>query len=244
MSKGANYATPEEIAQAHADLLDAPQAGLYGCIMSDPPWTFARRGAAPEKNDRNPDRHYPTMRLKDIKGLPVKQIVAKDAWLFLWTSGPWVKQSIEVLEAWGFKYSTYAFVWCKLNPRAGDLMMITERDFANGTGYTTMANAEIVLLGRKGSPKRHAKNIRQLIITARREHSRKPDQARERIERIVGPFVPKLEMFARQRVPHWDPMGNQVDKFSVAAPAPALTSSPFGPPWPWPSTPLFDEEAA
>src|SRR5690606_6807871 len=108
--------------------------------------------------DRNPDRHYPTMSLADIKALPVRDIVAKDAWLFLWTSGPWLPHAMQVIDAWGFTYSTRVFTWLKMKPtQAGQAFMI-ETDFPIGLGYTSRAQSEIVLLGRRGRPQRVEKN--------------------------------------------------------------------------------------
>ncbi len=75
-----------------------------------------------------------------------------------------------------------------------------------GTGYWTRSNAELCLLGARGAPKRQAKDVRQLIVAPRREHSRKPDEAIESIERLVaGPY---LELFARPpHRPGWDVWG-------------------------------------
>ena len=78
-------------------------------------------------------------------------------------------------------------------------------------GHTTRQNAEYVVLGRRGKPRRLRKDVHQLIIQPRREHSRKPDELYARVERYcTGPY---LELFARQRRPGWDCWGNEIDKF-------------------------------
>ena len=80
-----------------------------------------------------------------------------------------------------------------------------------GNGYGTRQNSEICWLGRRGSPRRKAKDVRELIIAQRREHSRKPDEQYERIEALcAGPYV---ELFARQRRPGWTAWGDQIDHF-------------------------------
>ena len=107
-----------------------------------------------------------------------------------------------VMEAWGFRYSTTAFVWIKLNPRAGTVFW--------GPGNWTHANAELCLLATKGHPKRQARNIHQLIISNREEHSKKPEEARRRIEALMG-NLPRVELFARRPAPGWDVWGNEVD---------------------------------
>jgi len=78
-------------------------------------------------------------------------------------------------------------------------------------GYWTRANPEQCLLATRGHPKRIGRDVRRWIDAPRREHSRKPDEIYERIERLVdGPY---LEMFARQTRDGWDAWGNETDKF-------------------------------
>jgi N6-adenosine-specific RNA methylase IME4 len=126
------------------------------------------------------------------------------------------------MEAWGFKYSSMAFTWIKLNPRADGMFLYRGEgvsgkggSFHIGMGHTTRKNAEFVLLGRRGAPKRQVKNIHEIIIAPRREHSRKPPDCQERIEAYAqGPY---LELFAREARAGWDAWGNQTDKFVEAA---------------------------
>jgi len=76
-------------------------------------------------------------------------------------------------------------------------------------GHWTRANAEICLLATKGHPKRVSKSVRQLIDSPIEAHSKKPDETRERIAALMGD-VPRIELFARQRVDGWDAWGNEV----------------------------------
>jgi N6-adenosine-specific RNA methylase IME4 len=182
--------------------------GPFSLIAADPPWKF--KAFSDKGLDRSAERHYPTMKLADIKALPVSDIAAKDCHLFLWTTGPHMPQALEVMKSWGFKYSGIGFVWIKLNKGAPAFWM-NERDFFTGMGYTTRKNAEICLLGRRGSPKRLRKDIHELIIAPRREHSRKPAQFHERAEQYApGPY---LEMFSREPRPNWTAWGNDTEKF-------------------------------
>jgi N6-adenosine-specific RNA methylase IME4 len=81
-----------------------------------------------------------------------------------------------------------------------------------GGGYGTRKNVEVCWLGRRGSPQRKSKGVRELIIAPRREHSRKPDEVDSRIEALCdGPY---LEMYARQRWPGWTCIGDEVGKFT------------------------------
>ena len=85
-----------------------------------------------------------------------------------------------MLTAWGFSYKTVAFVWVKQNRRNDDLF--------TGMGYWTRANAEICILATKGHPKRVDAGVRQVILSHIEEHSKKPDEARERIVRSWETF--------------------------------------------------------
>lgn len=183
-------------------LEDVPQAGSYGVIMADPPWLWRARASTGEQ--RSVALHYPLMDLDAIKALPVQSIAAKDCALFLWVTDPLLPQGLEVMAAWGFKFKTVGFYWTKRNKDGSP--------FA-GMGYWTRANPEMCLLGTRGSPKRLAKDVRRWIDAPRREHSRKPDLARARIERLMGTEVPRLEMFARQSCGGWDSWGIEADKF-------------------------------
>jgi len=80
-----------------------------------------------------------------------------------------------------------------------------------GLGYWTRANSEPCLLATRGKPKRLHADVAQIIMEPVREHSRKPDCARQRIERLVtGPY---LELYARSQCPNWDYWGNETEKF-------------------------------
>ena len=168
----------------------------YSVIYADPPWRY-HTGS----NTRSPERHYPTMKLQDIQALPVADLAADDCTLFLWATLPQLKEALSVIDAWGFKYKTTAFVWIKLNRNSDGIFW--------GLGFWTRANAEICLLATRGRPKRRATNIHQVIISHVEEHSKKPDEARRRIVALMGD-VPRIELFARQAPPGWDGWGNEV----------------------------------
>lgn len=188
--------------------------GPFGAIMADPPWSF--RSWSDKGKNRAPDalvrqkglaeRHYATMSLADIRALPVGDVAAKDCVLFLWAVDCMLPEAIEVGRGWGFAFKTVAFTWAKSKAQGG---------WHIGLGYWTRGNPEQCLLFTKGSPRRLSAAVRQLVVAPRREHSRKPDEAAERIERLVaGPY---LEMFARTTRPGWTAWGNDVERFAEAA---------------------------
>jgi N6-adenosine-specific RNA methylase IME4 len=190
---------------------DIPR-NAFNVIYADPPWSF--NSFSKKGEGRAPVRHYQTMKLPEIKALPVGDLAAKDCHLFMWTTGPNLEQAFEVMKAWGFQYSSVAFTWVKLWNSRADTLFMTDNDFVIGLGHTTRKNTEYCLLGRKGSPKRRSKSVRELLIAARREHSRKPDEAVRRIEEYAdGPY---LELFARTSRPNWTAWGNQTDRFPEA----------------------------
>lgn len=169
-------------------------------IYADPPWSYrvwSGKGAG-----RSAERHYPTMSMEDIKALPVSKLAAEDCALFLWVTFPMLREAWDVMEKWGFVYKTVAFVLIKRNRRSDGVFW--------GMGYWTRSNAEFCLLATRGQPRRQAKNVHQVIISPVEEHSKKPDEARRRIEALMGD-VSRVELFARQYPPGWDVWGNEVE---------------------------------
>lgn len=194
----------------------------YRAIVSDPPWHFRARTALQVGNwvsRRDAEKHYAVMGVEDIMALPVATLAAKDCHLFLWCTGPCLPQGFEVLKAWGFKYSSVAFTWIKLK-RSYDakqlrVLPLADYDLHVGLGLTTRKNAEFCLLGRRGNARRNAKDVREIILAPVREHSRKPDEAYERVQRYCdGPY---LELFARASRPGWTTWGNEATKFDAEA---------------------------
>src|SRR5215203_3404521 len=122
-------------------------------IYADPPWSF--KVYSGKGKERSADRHYDTMSLDDICKLPVAKLAGDDCALFLWAVMPELPGALRVIEAWGFQYKTTAFVWTKQN-RSGEGLF-------TGMGYWTRANAEVCLLATRGSPKRVAKDVHQVI---------------------------------------------------------------------------------
>jgi len=173
----------------------------YKVIYADPPWYF--KSYSKKGEGRNATQHYDCSSLTDIVSLPVNDISEDNATLIMWVTDPFLQEAFKVIEGWGFKYKTVAFTWVKQNKN--------NSNFFTGLGYWTRANPEMALLATKGKPKRINKDVSQLVISKRREHSRKPDEMYDKIERLLeGPYI---ELFARTQRSGWDSWGNQVDKF-------------------------------
>src|SRR5512132_586661 len=146
-------------------LTGIPADTRAGAILADPPLAFACRSTKGE--GRSPQHHYRCTPLEQLSQLPVSEIAAADCFLFLWIPLRSVFLVEPLMRAWGFAFSGAGFVWIKQNKSGVGWFM--------GGGYGTRHNAEICWLGRRGSPQRKSKGVRELIIAPRREHSRKPD---------------------------------------------------------------------
>ncbi|MCL2678544.1 MAG: MT-A70 family methyltransferase [Clostridiales bacterium] len=168
----------------------------YSIILADPPYKYSNKGVQGAA-----ENHYPCMDIEAICALPVADIAAKDSVLFLWATFPMLPEALRVISAWGFRFRSVAFVWLKQNRKAPTWFY--------GMGFWTRGNAEICLLATRGKPKRQDKSIHQFIISPIEAHSKKSDEAREKIVRLMGD-LPRVELFARQSAPGWDVWGNEV----------------------------------
>lgn len=174
----------------------------YGVILADPPWSYYKWDKNTGPNGRTAAKHYNTMTVEEICKLPIGDLADDNCALFLWSVWPDIFRAQEVIEAWGFRYATIAWLWAKLNP--------SSIGFQYGLGYYTRANTEPCLLAIRGSMPPAVKDVQALIVSPARQHSRKPDEQYGKINRMY-PDVPKLELFARRRRDGWDAFGNEVE---------------------------------
>lgn len=138
--------------------------------------------------------------MEELKALPIQDIAADDCILWLWVTNSFIQEGFELIKQWGFQYKT----------------MLTWGKTQFGIGYWLRGQTEHLLLAVKGKPRKHFKGINgacgnnhsTLLISKRREHSRKPDEIYPIIEDISP--APRLEIFARQRRQGWDVVGNQL----------------------------------
>ena len=172
----------------------------YDVIYADPPWSYQDKSC-----QGNAAEQYPTMSVKDICALPVKDIAKEDCVLFMWTTYPMLKEALQVIEAWGFKYKTIGFQWIKQN-RSG-------KGYFFGLGRWTRGNTEPCLIATKGKVHRESNAVSQLIFSPLRHHSQKPPETRDLIMKLMGGGHEYIELFARNSTPGWDVWGNETDKF-------------------------------
>lgn len=177
----------------------------YDIIYADPPWHYATRNTNTLFGGGVTDK-YPTMTTEEICSIPVP--ANDDSVLLIWSTMPYLDRCIEqVIPRWGFKYITVAYTWVKTNKNSGTVF--------KGVGNYTKSNAELCLLAKRGRGiPRVSKAEPQVIMTPRREHSRKPNEVRESIVRLFGDR-PRIELFARQSEPGWAVWGNETQKFQA-----------------------------
>ena len=181
--------------------------GKFGTILADPPWEFQNStGKVAPKHKRL--KRYETMSLEEIKSMPVSRLSAYKSHLYLWVPNAFIKEGIEVMEEWGFKYKTN-IVWHKIRKDGGP--------DGRGVGFYFRNTTELVLFGVKGTKVRTLKPGRtqvNIIRTRKREHSRKPDELYKIIEKCSwGPF---LELFARGKRKGWTSWGDQSKKYRIS----------------------------
>ena len=185
------------------DFLQFTDGKKYRTIYADPPWQFANRTGkmAPEHKRLN---RYSTMKLSDIKKLPVSDVSDDRCHLYLWVPNALLPEGLEVMKAWGFEYKTN-IIWEKVRKDG--------MPDGRGVGFYFRNVTEVVLFGIKGDNNRTLQPGRSqvnLLRSMKREHSRKPDEFVHLIESCSpGPY---LELFARGNRKNWDMWGNQASE--------------------------------
>jgi N6-adenosine-specific RNA methylase IME4 len=208
-----------------------PFAGLprghFKAAIIDPPWdhdSWSHRG--PHKGAR---QHYTVQPLDYTMTLPVGELMAPEAVIFLWVVQPTLPEAMRVIEAWGFEYVTVAFKWIKMPKRWGGQIVNPHRRYhpnkkiqaelnndcpRTGLGYHTRSESEqcwLIRRGKKGYPRKNM-GVEQVVFAPVREHSHKPDEVIHRIDQLVGD-VPRIELFAREDHEGWVSWGAETGKF-------------------------------
>lgn len=187
---------------AHLDLVRTARGRKFGTILADPPWQFQNRTGkvAPEHKRLN---RYGTMALEEICALPVAEIAADPAHLYLWVPNALLPEGMEVMKRWGFRYVSN-IVWHKVRKDGGS--------DGRGVGFYFRNVTELLLFGVRGKNARTLDPGRSqvnMIQSRKREHSRKPDEQYKIIEQCS--WGPRIELFSRGARKGWEVWGNQAD---------------------------------
>ena len=171
---------------------------MFNVIYADPPWEYDNVGV-----HGNADSHYPTMALDKICSFleDIDIQIDDNAVLFMWVTNPFLQDAFKVVFAWGFKYKTN-IVWIKT-----DLVK-------PGSGFYVRGRHELLFICTRGAFTPLDKNISppigSVIEAAVQEHSSKPDDAYDIIERLY-PGCSYVELFARGEREGWDVYGNELN---------------------------------
>ncbi len=197
-----------------ADLVALARSGKkFRSIGMDPQWKFLTRSAAGE--GRSANIHYKTEELDKIKDLPVGELAADDCALYMWMVDWCPQDALDLISHYGFKHITTAFTWVKTNNSDPDLDVWSNSTWALGQGFWSRANPEQCWFATRGNPKRLYADVRQLIVAPLMEHSRKPDEWLERVERLTeGDY---LELQARRPRKGWTSWGDELEWTGEAA---------------------------
>ena len=175
----------------------------FGTVLADPPWRFTNRTGKVAPEHRRLAR-YQTMSTEEICNMPVADLVAQPAHLYLWVPNALLPDGLQVMQAWGFTYKSN-IVWHKVRKDGGS--------DGRGVGFYFRNVTELLLFGVRGKNARTLPPGRRQVnymSSRKREHSRKPDEQYELIESCSsGPY---LELFARGIRPNWTYWGNQADE--------------------------------
>lgn len=200
-----------------ADLGEMVREGRkFGSIGSDPQWKFLTRSVAGE--GRSANVHYKTEEVDKIKDLPVGQLLAEDGAFYMWMVDWCPEDAHGLLTHYGLQHITTAFTWVKTSGE-GPLDAFANSTWHMGQGYWTRANPEQCWFATKRDskkkPKRLYADVRQLIVAPVMEHSRKPDEWLDRIERLTeGDY---LELQARRPRKGWVSWGDELEFTGVAS---------------------------
>lgn len=200
------------------DYLDLISIGKFGTILADPPWLFQNHTGKVAPGHKRLYR-YQTMTNEEIAEMPVSEVALPQSHLYLWVPNALILTGLEVMQAWGFTYKTN-LVWYKIRKDGGP-----DR---RGVGFYFRNVTEMVLFGVRGNLRTLAPGRRQenILISQKREHSRKPDELYPIIEACSpGPY---LELFSRTQRDGWQTWGNEVGKFGeLEDQAQALDIQPY-----------------
>ena len=174
----------------------------YNIIYSDPPWKYNSRNNINTRFGGGVFNKYSLMTMEEIKSLPISNLAEENCVLFLWCTFPYLDEQIKLFDYWGFRYRTLGFSWIKTNSKNGKPFF--------GVGYYAKSNCEICLMGMKGQLKPISNKVSSVIISPRREHSKKPDEVRNKIVELFGD-LPRIELFAREKVEGWASWGNEIE---------------------------------
>lgn len=166
----------------------------FKTLIIDPPWPYDKTSGHGALKGYS-DGHYKPLSIDDLAALPIDSIMdPTEAYVFMWSTGPFLPAAVSLFPRWGFKYITSA-VWVKTT--------------GLGVGYWFRGDHEHILIGKRVKAPSFRTGRRSVFRfeTPRGRHSRKPVFLHETIEKILP--APYLEIFARETRLGWTVCGNE-----------------------------------
>jgi len=171
----------------------------YRTIVADPPWDVKRLESPGAKafgtrtGLRSVTLPYRTMSVDTIAALPVRDLAATDAHLYVWTINRYVEETYAIARAWGF------------TPAA--LLTWAKAPMGLGPGGAFSQTTEHILFARRGRDIRNARADSTWWLWPRGGHSAKPEAFLDIVEQVSpGPYV---ELFARRARFGWSYLGDE-----------------------------------
>lgn len=172
----------------------------FKIIYADPPWSFKNVNTGGSLKSGS-SSVYPVMTLPEICSLPIDSICDDNCVLFMWWVASQPQEALDVVKAWGFKLKTMSgFDWRKLTKHGKPYF---------GMGFWTRMGSEDCLIAVRGKPARACASVRSCFSAPVGKHSEKPACVRDMIVQLCGD-LPRIELFARERVPGWSCWGNEL----------------------------------
>jgi N6-adenosine-specific RNA methylase IME4 len=169
----------------------------YRIFYADPPWEYNAGGQQAGKDKVQmtvTDIHYPSMTIKKLCELPIKEMSEDNAVLFLWVTSPLLAECFEVIKAWGFTYKT-SMIWDKVKHNVGNYVSVRH---------------ELLLICTIGACTPDTKKLVDSVYSEERTaHSKKPEYFRKLIDELYTTGK-RIELFAREVHDNWDNFGNQI----------------------------------
>ena len=167
--------------------------GVFQVVYCDPPWQYNNSGF-----NSSAEQHYPTMSMDELRAMPVKNMRADNAVMFMWATNPLLKEAIELMETWGFEYKT-------------NIAWVKNRQI--NLGFYVYGKHELLLIGTNGSMLPIGDKPSSVMTGSNNIHSKKPESTYELIESMY-PRLKYVELFARNTPRNgWVKWGNEVGKY-------------------------------
>jgi len=170
----------------------------FEVLYVDPPWSYKNKRTGGSAMISGAEAKYSTMSIEELCAMrdrELRDIVAKDAVLFMWATNPLLEDAFSVINYWGFKYKT-TIVWKKV--------------MSLGMGFWWRGQTEFLLFATKGKVKAFRMQEKNIIECKVGKHSEKPEEFRQLINRATIGMPNKLELFARKNIEGWSCWGNEI----------------------------------